>query len=322
MCLANVPIDELRRFLDEGAAGLIDRSSRPHRCPQRTSSRCRACCRRSAHRSPTRPAVDLRGAGRTGPHGERNPASPRHALLARLRPADRNGDTRLENHCGALRAGTPRRAGSHGRQEDWPDPARGRLEGPRPPDRVRPRPTRTPRSGTTTFTPSSMTTHDRPTPKSLTDEKGATCAAFTQRAADYLHAHGIENIECIMTDNAWAYRYSLRDVARCTGRPASSIQAPLLPWQNGKSSATTEPCKPNGHTRQVFTTNYERYAPRTLARALQHRRRHSAIGGNPRSADCHQPDCRVHLDGLRLSDLRNRSPVAAHSPSVRLDRRA
>jgi Integrase core domain len=51
----------------------------------------------------------------------------------------------------------------------------------------------------------------------LSDEKGITCAAFLQRAADYFATYGITQIERIMTDNAWAYRYSLREVVAALG---------------------------------------------------------------------------------------------------------
>ena len=46
----------------------------------------------------------------------------------------------------------------------------------------------------------------------LDDEKGPTCAAFLERALDYFAAHGISRVERLMTDNAWAYRWSLRKV--------------------------------------------------------------------------------------------------------------
>lgn len=45
----------------------------------------------------------------------------------------------------------------------------------------------------------------------LSDEKGLTCAEFLRRAATYFRGHGITTIECLMTDNAWAYQYSLRE---------------------------------------------------------------------------------------------------------------
>jgi hypothetical protein len=38
----------------------------------------------------------------------------------------------------------------------------------------------------------------------LSDEKGTTCAAFLERAIAYFAAHGITQIERLMTDNAWA----------------------------------------------------------------------------------------------------------------------
>jgi len=46
----------------------------------------------------------------------------------------------------------------------------------------------------------------------LPDEKGATCAGFLVRVIDYFAHHGITRIERLMTDNAWAYRYSPREV--------------------------------------------------------------------------------------------------------------
>ena len=46
----------------------------------------------------------------------------------------------------------------------------------------------------------------------LGDERGPTCAAFLARAIDYFASHGITRIERLMTDNAWAYRWSLREL--------------------------------------------------------------------------------------------------------------
>jgi len=45
----------------------------------------------------------------------------------------------------------------------------------------------------------------------LPDEKGPTCAAFLDRAIDYFAGQGIARVERLMTDNAWAYRWSLRE---------------------------------------------------------------------------------------------------------------
>lgn len=42
----------------------------------------------------------------------------------------------------------------------------------------------------------------------LPDETGTSCAAFLRRAAHYFTTKGIARIERVMTDNAFAYRYS------------------------------------------------------------------------------------------------------------------
>jgi transposase len=62
----------------------------------------------------------------------------------------------------------------------------------------------------------------------LPDEKGPTCATFLARAAAYFAAHGIGRIEQLMTDNAWAYKWSLRDICRELGieQVSSSRTAP------------------------------------------------------------------------------------------------
>ncbi len=47
----------------------------------------------------------------------------------------------------------------------------------------------------------------------LADEKGPSCAGFLDRALDHFAAHGIAQVRQLMTDNAMAYRYSLRESA-------------------------------------------------------------------------------------------------------------
>ncbi|AEE46546.1 IS481 family transposase [Cellulomonas fimi] len=115
----------------------------------------------------------------------------------------------------------------------------------------------------------------------LADEKGATCAGFVTRAAAYFAAHGITRIERIMTDNAWAHRWSLRDVAADLGAKQVFIR-PHCPWQNGKVERLNRTLQTEWAYRQVFTTNDERAA--ALAPWLEHyntRRRHNALGGLP-----------------------------------------
>lgn len=65
----------------------------------------------------------------------------------------------------------------------------------------------------------------------LPDEKGPTCAAFLTRAINYFAAHGIPRIERLMTDNAWAYQWSVRGVCADLGIIQKFIK-PHCPWQN------------------------------------------------------------------------------------------
>ena len=115
----------------------------------------------------------------------------------------------------------------------------------------------------------------------LPDEKGATCAGFLARAAAYFAAHGIARIERVMTDNAWAYKYSLREVCAALGARQMFIK-PHCPWQNGKVERLNRTLATEWAYRQVFTSNAERAA--ALAPWIEHyntRRRHSALGGLP-----------------------------------------
>ena len=115
----------------------------------------------------------------------------------------------------------------------------------------------------------------------LPDEKGVTCAAFLERAIGYFVDHGIERIERLMTDNAWAYRYSLREI--CARHDiAQRFIRPHCPWQNGKVERFNRTLQSEWAYRQVFITNDARTA--ALDPWLEHynnRRHHSALGGRP-----------------------------------------
>lgn len=115
----------------------------------------------------------------------------------------------------------------------------------------------------------------------LPDEKGPSCAAFLERAIAYFGAHGITRIERLMTDNAWAYRWSLRGVCAEHDIVQKFIK-PHCPWQNGKVERLNRTLATEWAYRQVFTTNDQRTA--ALAPWLEHyntERRHSALGGKP-----------------------------------------
>ncbi len=115
----------------------------------------------------------------------------------------------------------------------------------------------------------------------LPDEKGSSCAGFLRRAAAYFCARGIPAIEVIMTDNAWAYRYSLREVSPELGASQIFIK-PHCPWQNGKVERLNRTLQTEWAYKRVFTSNDQRAA--ALAPWLEYyntQRRHSALGGLP-----------------------------------------
>ena len=113
------------------------------------------------------------------------------------------------------------------------------------------------------------------------DEKGVTCAGFLTRALDYFAAYGIGRVERLMTDNAWAYRFSLRRLCADRGIRQVFIR-PHCPWQNGKVERFNRTLQAEWAYRQPFTSNDERAA--ALDPWLQHyntERRHSALSGQP-----------------------------------------
>ena len=115
----------------------------------------------------------------------------------------------------------------------------------------------------------------------LPDEKGPTCAAFLHRAALNFRAYGIAVIEAVMTDNAWAYRYSIRDVCAELGARQVFIK-PHCPWQNGKVERLNRTLQTEWAYKRVFASNASRAA--ALAPWIKDyntQRRHSALGGLP-----------------------------------------
>lgn len=93
----------------------------------------------------------------------------------------------------------------------------------------------------------------------LPDEKGGTCAAFLERATGYFAGHGIPRIERLLTDNAWAYRWSLREVCAAHGIRQKFIR-PHCPWQNGKAERFNRTLQTEWAYRQPFTSNDARTA--------------------------------------------------------------
>src|SRR5690606_29008100 len=191
------------RHRDEGEAGLADRSSRPHRSPRRTPAEVEAV------------VVAVREAERVGPDeiAVRTGVPPRtvsrilarHGVphLARLDPS--TGELIRASQVTAVRYERDRPGElvhmdvkQLGRIPDgggWK--AHGRASGSIQRNRNR--------TVGFDYGHSLVADHSRLAySEVLPDEKGPTCAAFLQRAIGYFAEHGIDRIERLITDNAWA----------------------------------------------------------------------------------------------------------------------
>jgi transposase InsO family protein len=117
----------------------------------------------------------------------------------------------------------------------------------------------------------------------LDNERADTCAGFFARALGYFAAHGIDQVERLMTDNAWSYRHGrlLRLLLDERGINHKFIK-PHCPWQNGKVERFNRTLASEWAYRRVFINNDERTAalPHFLD-YYNHRRRHTALGGQP-----------------------------------------
>ena len=266
----------IARFKAEGEAGLHDRSSRPHRSPRRTSTavevelvRLREAERLGRDELAARMGVSPRTASRILIRRQMPRLAQLDAMTGQLIRASKQTAIRYQRdqpgelvHMDVKKLGRIPDGGGwrvHGRSEK----VRGRGIG-------------------YDYVHSLVDDRTRLAySEILPDEKGATCAAFLERALDYFAACGITTVQRLMTDNAWAYRYSLREICQRRGITQKFIK-PHCPWQNGKVERLNRTLQTEWAYRRPYTSNAERTA--ALAPWLQHyntERRHSALGGHP-----------------------------------------
>jgi transposase InsO family protein len=115
------------------------------------------------------------------------------------------------------------------------------------------------------------------------DEKGQTCAGVLTRAAAFFASCGIEKIERVISDNAFAYRRSqaFKNAVADLGAEQRFIK-PHCPWTNGKVERLNRTLATEWAYRQVFTSNAARRA--ALAPWLNYyntERIHTGIGATP-----------------------------------------
>ncbi|MDR7308962.1 transposase InsO family protein [Nocardioides luteus] len=271
----------IARFESEGASGLADRSSRPHSCPRRTSPEVEASIielRHRERRGRDQIAAELNTSARTvsrvlARHGVPH-LSELDSITGELLRASKKTTVRYERaRPGELVHMDVKKLGR------IPDGGGWRAEGQTTRNH-RSRANRT-RLGYD-YVHSLVDDHSRLAySEVLPDEKGTTCAAFLQRGIAYFAEHGITRSERLITDNAWAYRHSLRTVCAEHDIVQKFIK-PHCPWQNGKVERLNRTLQTEWAYRQVFTSSQERAA--ALAPWLEHyntQRRHSSLNGLP-----------------------------------------
>lgn len=270
------------RFRAEGAAGLLDRSSRPRRCPRRTATAVEQAVlqlRRDKRRGQDWIGAELGIAARTVSAILRRHGVPYlrecDPLTGEVIRASKTTAIRYEHpypgslvHMDVKKIGRIRDGGG------WK--AHGRAMGSTAHMKRNP--------VGFDYVHSLVDDHSRLAySEVLDDEKGATCAEFLVRAANYFAHFGITRIERVMTDNHLSYSRSNDVAAAMRVLDAKHVFIrPHCPWQNGKVERLNRTLQVEWAYSQVFLTNAERTA--ALAPWLEFYntgRRHSAIGGLP-----------------------------------------
>jgi len=258
-----------RRYREEGAAGLEDRSSRPHRSPGRTRS------------SVERRIITLRRNRGLGPARIAGivqvPASTVHRVLCRhglnrldhLDRATRAPIRRIEmDHPGELVHVDIKKLGRIPKGGGW------RVNGKASPNyRVRQR-------VGYAFIHTAVDGYSRLAYSEVHgDEHGAAAAGFWERAEAFFTEHGIV-VERVLTDNGGCYRSN--DFAASLGAIRHTFTRPYRPATNGKVERFNRTLLAEWAYARPWTSEGQR--TRGLARWLHiynHHRHHTAIGGPP-----------------------------------------
>jgi transposase InsO family protein len=265
----------VRRWRTEGAAGLTDRSSRPHTMPRQTTAEvvARIVTARAAHHAgPVRLAPIVGVAASTiGAVLARN-GVPRLAevdrLTGELLRGRRHSDRIYERdhpgdllHVDVMKLGRIPDGGGwrvHGRSEE----VRGRGLG-------------------FDYVHVAIDDHSRLAyVEVLPDERVTACAGFLRRAVAWFAGHDVTVIR-VLTDNALSYRRGGAWITACAdlGIGRRFIQ-PRHPWTNGKAERFNRTLRTEWAYATAWTTNTQRTT--ALDEWLQHyntARSHSALKG-------------------------------------------
>lgn len=272
----------VRRFRAEGAAGLLDRSSRPQSSPNRTTEIQEAAvlaARRELRQGPLRIAavtgIPARTISRILTRHDVPPLAWCDPLTGQLIRASRATANRYERerpgelvHIDVKKLGKIPDGGgwrAHGREATV---AHKHKKTPIGFDYVH----------------AVIDDHTRLAYAEIhADEKGATAAGVLIRAAEFFAQNGIPRIERVISDNAFAYRLStdFKNAVAQLGAEQRFIK-PHCPWTNGKVERLNRTLATEWAYRQVFTSNQARTD--ALAPWLHHyntERIHTGIGATP-----------------------------------------
>ena len=131
-----------------------------------------------------------------------------------------------------------------------------------------------------------MTTPASPTPRSCTDEKKDTAAAFWTRAQAFFTACGI-TVKRVLTDNGSCYRsHAWRDALAAAGITHKRTR-PYRPQTNGKVERFNRTLLDEwAYARPYRTETERRHAFPDWLHTYNHHRGHTALGGQPPASAC------------------------------------
>ena len=117
----------------------------------------------------------------------------------------------------------------------------------------------------------------------LPDEKDPTCAAFLHRAVQWLHDTHDVTVERVLTDNAIVYRRGQQWTAVCSALQIKRrFTKPRCPWTNGKAERLNRTLQSEWAYATAWTSNDQRTAALTAyLQRYNTARGHSALGGHP-----------------------------------------
>lgn len=259
-----------RRYQVEGDAGLLDRSSRPLTSPRSVAPQVEA------------EILALRRGEKLGPHRiSARLGQPRSTCYKVLR---RHGLHRLD--------WMDRPSGRVIRRYEWERPGElvhidvkklGRIPaggGHRGYGRELRRPTGNRGQGYE-FVHSMVDDHSTLAySEVLPNEQGPTCAAFLRRAGAFLAEHGIQ-VQRVMTDNAYSYRYSLDFKRALAELDAKHLRTPFHhPQVNGKVERFNRTLLEEWAYVRAYDSNHERLSLLTdWLHNYNFHRTHTALGG-------------------------------------------